>query len=573
MFLGIRNYKCFGSTPQGLRAVAPLNLIIGRNNSGKTALLETVRFITTEQLEAGAKGSSASPELVLSVSVDEQLIAASFPENYTRSDTGQPLREFAKSIWLGAELRWTVVPDPRRDTDRRTHRSLLALEPPLAEHIREPEVRKQIERDLRKHARHPLCDKQYVPMDAARDVLPEPESGGVGVLQANGTGTTSLIQQFHHRTDLDPKLVDQLLLEDLNAIVRPDASFIGIETKRHPDGKWEVYLREDGKGLVPLSASGHGFKSILLVLALLHLAPSVLNRPLSECVFAFEELENNLHPGIQRRLLQYLLGKACSSGATLFLTTHSSVAVDYLVAQENVQLLHLSHDGRQATIQAEETFEGVSRVLSELGGRPSDILQTNVVIWVEGPSDQALMNAWIDLWSAGMLKSGLHYQCVAYGGSLLANAEFMWEDEDCEKLSNLLRLNRRCVVLIDSDLSSGKAELRPTKTRIQKETKATGGICWITAGKEIEHYIPADAIGRAYNLSGLQQVRRYARFDNYLNRARPGLGDSWENDKARFAKRISKTLQDATGPLDLDERMTEVVRYILDCNGLSYEDA
>ena len=96
-----------------------------------------------------------------------------------------------------------------------------------------------------------------------------------------------------------------------------------------------------------------------------------------------------------------------------------------------------------------------------------------------------MMNAWIDLWSAGMLKSGLHYQCVAYGGSLLANAEFMWEDEDCEKLSNLLRLNRRCVVLIDSDLSSGKAELRPTKTRIQKETKATGGICWITAGKEI----------------------------------------------------------------------------------------
>ncbi len=42
--LFVRNFKCFGAELQGFEQVRRLNLIIGRNNSGKSALLDLVRF-------------------------------------------------------------------------------------------------------------------------------------------------------------------------------------------------------------------------------------------------------------------------------------------------------------------------------------------------------------------------------------------------------------------------------------------------------------------------------------------------------------------------------------------------
>ncbi|NOQ23646.1 MAG: AAA family ATPase [Candidatus Aegiribacteria sp.] len=43
----ISNFKCFRDEPQGLTRILPVNVIIGRNNSGKSALLDMVDGIIT----------------------------------------------------------------------------------------------------------------------------------------------------------------------------------------------------------------------------------------------------------------------------------------------------------------------------------------------------------------------------------------------------------------------------------------------------------------------------------------------------------------------------------------------
>lgn len=37
-----KNYKCFGEEPQGFDEIYPINIIIGRNNSGKSSLLDLI---------------------------------------------------------------------------------------------------------------------------------------------------------------------------------------------------------------------------------------------------------------------------------------------------------------------------------------------------------------------------------------------------------------------------------------------------------------------------------------------------------------------------------------------------
>ena len=42
-YLKISNFKCFGETPQGFDTVKPINLLLGRNNSGKSSLIDVLQ--------------------------------------------------------------------------------------------------------------------------------------------------------------------------------------------------------------------------------------------------------------------------------------------------------------------------------------------------------------------------------------------------------------------------------------------------------------------------------------------------------------------------------------------------
>jgi predicted ATPase len=47
--LKVAKYKCFRDVAQGFDQILPFNLIIGRNNTGKSALLDVLAYIVTRQ--------------------------------------------------------------------------------------------------------------------------------------------------------------------------------------------------------------------------------------------------------------------------------------------------------------------------------------------------------------------------------------------------------------------------------------------------------------------------------------------------------------------------------------------
>jgi len=197
-----------------------------------------------------------------------------------------------------------------------------------------------------------------------------------------------------------------------------------------------VFLGEEKKGLISLSTPGSGLKTAILVLLNLLVVPEIEQKERSAFTFAFEELENNLHPALLRRLFRFLEDYAVKENATIFLTTHSSTATDVFGVSTNAQIIHVTHDGETARSTGISAHFDHLGVISELGAKPSDLLQANGIIWVEGPSDCVYLNRWLYIYSGGTLREGRDYLCAFYGGSLLSRTQFKAPEEALAELVN-----------------------------------------------------------------------------------------------------------------------------------------
>ena len=248
---------------------------------------------------------------------------------------------------------------------------------------------------------------------------------------------------------------------------------------------WEIYFGDANGKSIALSKMGSGIKTVLLVLLNLVVRPVIENKNRNSYVFAFEELENNLHPSLQRRLYNYIRNYSENNSSYFFLTTHSNVVIDAFGTDKHSQIIHVINDGDKSSSTTILSYNGTKEILNDLGIKASDILQSNGVVWVEGPSDRNYINRWIEI-LAPDLKEGLHYSIMFYGGRLLSNLSFDFEWFNREVIP-LLKINRNAFVILDRDGKTMNAKINETKKRITEEIGE--GNSWITKGREIENYL------------------------------------------------------------------------------------
>jgi len=549
--LKIRNYKCFAEEEQGFDEIRPINLIIGRNNSGKSTLLELVDFaIQNKLLVPEAQWHKfKEPAILLESKLTVKEIEAVFQKTTSSQDIGNHF-EFGKK-WIGQRFKWQIL-----NKVEGNKKIFISIENPFTR----VDVAKY--QNLLANAKtHPLVGKVFKRISSDRNIDPEGDTGSDNLtVLGNGRGATNIIQNYINKSSLPTDLVKKVLLKSLNDIFVPDATFMDIVCQKHIDGNWEIYLEEKDKGSVSLSHTGSGLKTIILVLIFLYLTPSADKQKLSNYVFGFEELENNLHPALLRRLLLFLRQKAIEDNFIIFITTHSNVAIDLFSRDKNAQIIHVTHDSEKATVKTIKTYIENKGVLDDLDVRASDLLQSNGIVWVEGPSDRLYINRWISLLTDGMLQEGVHYQCVFYGGRLLAHLS----SEDPSFMSNdwvsVLRVNSNSVIVMDSDMKNQHSDINRTKNRIKAEIDSMSGLAWVTQGREIENYIPSDVICHAYSTESIRQVEQYESFVDYLNEIKAEEGHRFVNNKPMYAERYLQyfTKENISDILDLKERVTEI---------------
>lgn len=110
---------------------------------------------------------------------------------------------------------------------------------------------------------------------------------------------------------------------------------------------------------------------------------------------------------------------------------------------------------------------GYDNILEGLGCKGSDLLQTNGVVWVEGPSDVIYIKKWLDMYAdennKNIFLQGKDYEFQMYGGTILDSICLIKgganEAEQHKKLVAMFSFSRNAFVVIDSD-----AEKQPDGT-------------------------------------------------------------------------------------------------------------
>ena len=272
--------------------------------------------------------------------------------------------------------------------------------------------------------------------------------------------------------------------------------------------KTTIMFKSNGLRL-PLASYGTGVHELVI------LVTAVLS--IENAICCIEEPEIHLHPRLQREFIDFITTETTNQ---YLISTHSPTFINAF-STPDVQVFHLRLENGATVGGPVLGDEDGLRALHDLGVKASDVLQSNCILWVEGPSDRIYLKRWLDL-IAPELVEGQDYSIMFYGGRLLSHLHAD-RDKVPDELIRILKINQNAVVMMDSDRKQARAHLNETKRRVREECKCSGGICWVTDGREIENYLPERVIVAACEeLVGKQikiSIGRYDKFEDVLSQA------------------------------------------------------
>lgn len=567
--LRIKNYKHIGDSYIGFDKLENLNILVGQNNIGKSTLLQSIEMLISEDVTN--RELSTDTMLEFGFCPTETEIKNVFREDTSGGEIGINHFTFGAK-YINEYISFEYQPIKAIGKEQITLSNIPGIpQTQITSYKRIDNFNYLANNYLNNNIRR----LKLIKLSADRNLVPEIQNSNRTVSE-DGTGATNLLRQYLNVANLPNEVVENDILNALNQIMKPETHFERImcqeiETTDGPNSKWEVQLvNENGK--IPISNSGSGLKTILLVLIKLFLETRETTNYnfeplLTNTVFIFEELENNLHPAIQRNLFEFLYQWAKENNSQIFLTTHSTVPINMFSGRDNVTLTHIKKENNQIITNSALSFIENEYILMSLGVRASDILQSNAVIWVEGPSDRIYINKWIELYSKGTLKENIHYQILFYGGRLLSH--LTGKVDESNELIQLFRANLHSIIVIDSDKTDSKKRINQTKLRIKKEFMQNQAIVWITQGKEIENYLSRNIFNKVYKVN--KQIGQYEKIDDFLNEnsRKKNIGKYYVTNKASESISIAKEMtREDINILDLETPISTIVKQIKIWNGI-----
>jgi len=581
---GFSSYRSFGNELVKIAPLKKINFIIGQNNVGKSNI---VTFLSNKysNLLNTVKGTSdqdsslkiiyntldkplTSPTPIYKISfplLDNQIekhIEDVFLKNKIHRTTRENIKENIKKIFLsplfsdGNGITWftykfddTLGKRFSFDIDYKKIRELLyddewhklwqSLTNSSGGSIENDWIPETIKRIF------------YIPNTSPSiELIPAIRKIGVAHSEAkdySGEGIIDRIAKIQN-----PSMTEQKLKKKFDLI----NSFIQ-KVLDNQDAKIEIPFKRDmiivhmNEKTLPLESLGTGIHEVIILAA----ASTILDNS----ILCVEEPELHIHPILQRKLINYL---SENTNNQYFFTTHST----HLLDAADASIFHITLKNNESKINNISSTKQRSEICHDLGYKASDILQSNCIIWVEGPSDRIYINNWLHNKRLDFIE-GIHYSIMFYGGRLSSHISGLDIDEyqnNYEDLISVRNLNRNSILIIDSDKSSETDNLNATKERLIKEFNNGPGFTWVTEGREIENYINYSDLEKCIlaihnNAIRIKNKSQWSPLLKYISKIDNNIHIA---NKVKAARYYVDNFKPNYNILDLEEQIEKIIGFI-----------
>lgn len=580
---GIGGYRCFTSDQQAL--VGPfgkVHLITGQNNSGKSALANIAYRVLPSLRRGGTinwdkrpfidrdlpQGAPQTPNtnITLSLCFSRNSLLSEIGDKQYRSRPAKIVLEKALSSNLISreeeEACWLDFDIPAEF--KTTNQKRLTLSEQFAE-----KLSKECETNFSDASLAIASQGSDSPTDnlsrIVRELIPWdsiPPVIKVGAIRyvtddvepdnhvvSGGEGLIKELRRLR-MPNVGEQFVSQKKWARFERFVRDILNDPEAEINTNADAT-AILVKSGTPGFLELSDLGTGIEELVIIAAVMACNDNKL--------IIVEEPEIHLHPTLQSKLIRHFLDD--ENGNRFLITTHSPSIIN----TPGVTITQVTNIGGKSTASQVRGIVDARNVLDDIGAKPSDLLQSNYVIWVEGPSDRIYVNYWLSV-VAPDLSEGTHYSVMMYGGRLLNSCSADVPDDN-DDLIALFRVNTHFCVLMDSDREKKGARLNSTKLRIREECDASGNISWVTDGRTIENYVPTEVLRCALDALYPNQTYDWELGEEYICPLSGKFkGKTYGPDKIRVARKVAE-LGHELSP-ELEKRLNKLAKIIREANGM-----
>ncbi|MEK3826388.1 AAA family ATPase [Paenibacillus sp. FSL K6-1558] len=462
MFTDIKIFTHKAIKEEKLEGLRKINVICGKNNSGKTSILEALTiegkyFIGRKLTDIERLKQLLQPMLDKSEIVDKLEVMESFetflkdygPSQPTiyESDIQNQSLEIMRGFKNGASL---VISKILKDY----------LDKPAAKY-------------------KPI----YIP--AKRHLESKVSYDSLGSSLPNGEG---LINRLFYLKSQDLNSKEYKKFEEISDVFQKitKSSFSII-----PDQNNNLLLRFGTLETVWIEAdhSGMGLKDILVIIC--------YSLDFEYNVILIEEPESHLHPEFQKNLLLFL---SKARGKQFIISTHSSVFVNpYLVDK-----IFYSEIKDSSLVVSDQTYK--AQILQNLGYSAVENIVSDVVILTEGPTDIPIYSKILE-WDGVLHEYNIKFWPL--GGDIMAYVDL-----------DVFSERNNVIAIIDNDPGSSVA-----RTRFARECEEKGIRCIRLERYSIENYFTIAALQKVLKdemPSNLTTIRSDQSLDVQLGFAKDG---------------------------------------------------